>query len=88
MDIYCFTSEIIINKEGFYQVGFVKNQILQEQNQFSHEIPHALQNTKILCEIPMWFFEVHTGFSKYQQDPNFFSLHCSLVSPEHFQNRA
>ena len=72
MDIYRFSSEILINKEGFYQVGFVKNQILQEQNQFSHKIPHAQQNTTILYEIPMWFFKVHTGFSKYRQDQKIF----------------
>ena len=66
---------MIINKEGFCQVGFVKNKILQEQNLFSHEIPHALQNTKILCEIPMWFFKVHTGFLRHQQDQIFSRMH-------------
>ena len=74
MDIWHFLSEIMKNKESFYQIGFAKNQILQEQNQFSSEIPHALQNTKILCEKPMWFFKVHTGFSKYQQDQKFFRV--------------
>ena len=77
MDIYHFSSELIIKKEGFCQVGFVKNQILQEQNKFLHEIPHALQNTKILCEMPMWFFKVHTGFSNYKQDHKFFRVYAN-----------
>ena len=64
MDIWHFLSEIMKNKESFYQIGFAKNQILQEQNQFSSKLPHALQNTKILYEKPMWFFKVHSGFSK------------------------
>ena len=64
MEIEQFLSEIMINEEYFHQIGFAKNQILQEQNQFSSEIPRALQNTKILCKKPMWFFKVRTRFSK------------------------
>ena len=74
MDIYLFLSEIITNEEDFYEIGMAKNQILQEQNQFSSEIPHALQNTNIVCKKPMWFFKVYTGFSKYQQDQKFFRV--------------
>ena len=72
-----------MNKEGFYLIGFTKNQILHEQNQFSSEIPHALQNTNIVCKKPMWFFKVYTGFSKYHQDQKFFRM-CSRNSVNDF----
>ena len=59
-----------MNKQGFYQIGFTKNQILQEQNQFSSEIPLALQNTKILCKRPMWFLKYTLVFQNTSRIKN------------------
>ena len=68
-------------KEDFCQIGFAENQILQKRNQFSSEIPHALQNIKILCEKPVWFFKEHTGFSKYQKDQKISRVNAVICLP-------
>ena len=49
---------------AFYQIDFVENQILQEQNQFSWEISHALENTKFNAKY-------QRGFSKYMYTSGF-----------------
>ena len=46
--------------------------------------PIFMQNTTCSTEYqnsvkkPMWFFKIHTGFSKYQQDQNFFRVYREL----------
>ena len=76
MDIYPSLSEIITNKQDFYQIGFAKNQYLQEQNQFSSKIPHALQNTKIFAKNQCGFLKYTLVFQNTSRIKNVLECSC------------